>query len=234
MSDMAANSIASGMTCDSGNPCRYTQVIDELQQQIEVLKDQAQTDALTGLYNYRYFADALPREMERAQRSFQPVSLIILDIDHFKKLNDQWGHEIGNQALVHLAKIVRQVIRKLDIACRFGGEEFVIILPNTDLRHSINVANRIREMIEQSDLKLDGNCISITASLGVDEYRPNNSDSVEGFIERVDAWLYKAKHSGRNQVVHPPLVDNTAPTTVTQDEKAALFSTFSYPETDEH
>ena len=234
MSDRLANSIESILVCDSGNPCRYQNVIDDLQQQIDVLKDQAQTDALTGLYNYRYFSDALPREMERAQRSFQPVSLIVLDIDHFKKLNDQWGHEVGNRVLVHLAKIIRQVIRKLDIACRFGGEEFVIILPNTDLRHSINVAQRIREMIEQSDLNIDGNCISITASLGVDEYRSHHSDSAKSFVERVDAWLYKAKHSGRNQVVHPPLMDQSIPTTVTQDEKAALFSTFSYPETDEH
>lgn len=234
MSDAANHSIESIMTCESGDACRYGHVIDELQQQIELLKDQAQTDALTGLYNYRYFADALPREMERAQRSFQPVSLILLDIDYFKKFNDQWGHEIGNQALIHLAKIIRQVIRKLDIACRFGGEEFAIILPNTDLRHSVNVAQRIREMIEQSVLNIDGNSISMTASFGVDEYRAHHSDSMQGFIERVDSWMYKAKHAGRNQVIYPSQVDQVEPTTVTQDEKAALFSTFSYPETDEH
>lgn len=220
--------------CDSGNPCQYNNLINELQQQVEMLKDQAQTDALTGLYNYRFFSDALTREMERSQRSFQPVSMIMIDIDFFKKLNDQWGHEIGNQALIHLATIIRQTIRKLDIPCRYGGEEFVVILPNTDLRHSIAVAKRIRETIEQSVLKLENDSISMTASLGVDEYRPHHSDSADSFVERVDAWLYQAKHSGRNNVMHPPLADNQfIHTNVTSDEKDALFTTFSYPESDD-
>lgn len=220
--------------CDSGQACRYIELINELQQQVEGLKNQAQTDALTGLYNYRFFADALPREMERAQRSFQPVSMIMIDIDFFKKLNDHWGHEIGNQALIHLATIIRQTIRKLDIPCRFGGEEFAVILPNTDLRQSIAVANRIREMIEQSILKIAGDTIPITASLGVDEYRPHHSDSAEGFIERVDSWLYEAKHAGRNNVRHPALANNQPiQTNVTADEKDALFTTFSYPDSNE-
>ena len=220
--------------CNSGSPCRYGELVNDLQQQIETLKDQAQTDALTGLYNYRFFADALPREMERSQRSFQPVSMIMIDIDYFKKLNDQWGHEIGNQALIHLANIIRQTIRKLDIPCRFGGEEFVVILPNTDLRHSIAVAKRIREMIEQLPLLLANESIAITASLGVDEYRPHHSDSKDSFIERVDAWLYQAKHSGRNNVMHPSFVDNQLiHTNVTSDEKDALFKTFSYSELDD-
>ncbi len=214
--------------CASGELCLYKNLIDQLQTEVSILQEQAQTDALTGLYNYRFFADVLPREMERAQRSLQPMSMIMIDIDHFKKFNDQWGHEVGNQALIHIAKLIHQTIRKLDIACRFGGEEFVVILPNTDLRQSIHVANRIREVIEDTCLRITTETISITASLGVDEYRANHTDSLEGFIERVDAWLYQAKHLGRNRVMHPDLsVDVVVATNVTPDEKDALFNAFS-------
>lgn len=214
--------------CDSGVVCRNAELIQDLTQQIDLLKEQVQTDALTGLYNYRFFVDTLPREMERVQRFLQPLSMIMVDIDHFKKLNDQWGHEIGNCALVHIAKLILNSVRKLDFACRFGGEEFVVILPNTDLRQSICVANRIRETIESTPLKLEKHSINITASLGVDEYRPHHTDTLEGFIERVDSWLYQAKHSGRNKVMHVDLQNQVSPnTTVTPDEKDALFSAFS-------
>lgn len=214
--------------CASGVPCLYKQLIEDLTQEVESLKEQAQTDALTGLYNYRFFADALPREMERVQRSLQPMSMIIVDVDFFKKLNDQWGHEVGNQALVHIAKLIYQTIRKLDFACRFGGEEFVVILPNTDLPQSIYVANRIREAIEMTAMPVASQFINITASLGVDEYRANHSDTSEGFIERVDAWLYQAKHTGRNQVKHPDLhLESLIASNVTADEKDALFNSFS-------
>lgn len=213
--------------CASGASCLYTHLIEELKVEVETLKEQAQTDALTGLYNYRFFADALPREMERAQRSLQPMSMIMVDIDHFKKLNDQWGHEVGNQALIHIAKLIFQTIRKLDLACRFGGEEFVVILPNTDLRQSIYVANRIREVIEMTALQVDAQSINITASLGVDEYRANHSDTTDSFVERVDTWLYQAKHSGRNKVMYPDQLEIPVATNVTVDEKDALFNAFS-------
>jgi diguanylate cyclase (GGDEF)-like protein len=178
--------------CASDDVCLNQKLIEQLQLQVAQLTEQAQTDALTKLYNYRFFVDALQREMERAQRSLQPMCLIIIDVDFFKKLNDQWGHEIGNQALQHIARIIHLTTRKLDIACRFGGEEFVVILPNTDLRQSTYVANRIREVIEVSPLEVNGHLIAMTVSLGVDEYRASYSDTQDGFIERVDVWLYKA------------------------------------------
>ncbi len=218
----------SSATCASGVACLYQEMIQNLQLEVDTLKQQAQTDALTGLYNFRFFADALPREMERAQRSLQPMSMIMVDIDYFKRLNDEWGHEIGNQALVHIAQLIYQTIRKLDFACRFGGEEFVVILPNTDLRQSIYVANRIREAIEITPLVLDAQTVPITASLGVDEYRANHADSVDGFIERVDTWLYQAKHAGRNKVMHPDVrFETSLETNVTPSEKDALFGAFS-------
>jgi diguanylate cyclase (GGDEF)-like protein len=164
--------------------------------------------------------------MERASRSFQPLSLIILDIDHFKGFNDRWGHELGNRALSHVAQLIGLTVRKLDFACRFGGEEFVILLPNTDLRQAKNVAERLREIIATTSLALEQELITITASLGVDEYRGNHSDSSDGFVERVDAWLYQAKHAGRNCVKGPVIEPADVSTTVTTEEKDALFGAF--------
>ena len=207
-------------------PCQFLQELHNLRQELELLKELVRTDALTGLYNFRFFSDTLPLEMERARRSCQPLSLIILDIDHFKGFNDQWGHELGNRALSHIAQLIGLTIRKLDFACRFGGEEFVILLPNTDLPQAMNVAERLREIIVSTPLMDEDDVIKITASLGVDEFRGNHSDSPEGFIERVDVRLYQAKHSGRNCVRGPFVEPINVNTTVTPDEKDALFGSF--------
>lgn len=215
------------LSCPRGDtPCQFLQELQTLREEVDLLKEQVRTDALTGLYNFRFFSDALPLEMERASRSFQPLSLIILDIDHFKSFNDRWGHELGNRALSHIAQLVALMVRKLDFACRFGGEEFVILLPNTDLRQALNVAERLREIIATTPLVNEQELITITASLGVDEYRGNHSDSPEGFIERVDAWLYQAKHAGRNCVKGPVIEPADVRTTVTTEEKDALFGAF--------
>lgn len=227
MDSPASSSDFVALSCPIGDvSCRFLQELSSLRQEVDVLKEQVRTDALTGLYNFRFFSDALPLEMERASRSFQPLSLIVLDIDHFKGFNDRWGHEVGNKALSHIAQLIALTIRKLDFACRFGGEEFVILLPNTDLRQSINVAERLREIIANTPLTQDRDSIAITASLGVDEYRGNHSDSPEGFLERVDTWLYQAKHAGRNCVKGPVIEPADVSTTVTTEEKDALFGMF--------
>lgn len=215
------------LSCAQGDmPCKFQQELELLRKEIDSLKEQVRTDALTGLYNFRFFSDALPLEMERARRSFHPLSLIVLDIDHFKMFNDRWGHELGNQALVHIAKLIGLTFRKLDLACRFGGEEFVILLPNTDLRQASQVAERLRETIASTPLPYGQESISITASIGVDEFRGNHSDSPEGFLERVDAWLYQAKHAGRNCVRGPQIESTETISTVTLEEKDALFGVF--------
>lgn len=226
MDSPASNSTSVTPTCPLGDtPCLVLRELQTLQLEVDSLKEQVRTDALTGLYNYRFFSDTLPLEMERASRSFQPLSLIILDIDHFKGFNDRWGHEIGNRALSHIAQLISLTIRKLDFACRFGGEEFVILLPNTDLRQALNVAERLREIIFATSLAHSQELISITASLGVDEYRGSHSDSPEGFVERVDAWLYQAKYAGRNCVKGPVIEREDVSTTVTVEEKDALLGT---------
>jgi diguanylate cyclase (GGDEF)-like protein len=211
-------------SCPVGDtPCPFLQELYVLRKEVGLLKEQVRTDALTGLYNFRFFSDALPLEMERTRRSYQPLSLIILDIDHFKEFNDRWGHELGNRALSHIAKLIGLTIRKLDFACRFGGEEFVILLPNTDLRHTMSVAERLRDIIATTPLADEEEIIALTASIGVDEFRDSHSDSPEGFIERVDAWLYQAKHAGRNCVRGPSVNTSDIGTTVTPEEKDALF-----------
>lgn len=208
----------------SDDTCQFLSEIVELRNEVNSLTELVRTDALTGLYNFRFFKETITLEMERTRRGTQPLSMILLDIDHFKKFNDKWGHELGNHALVHIANLIKVAVRKLDFACRFGGEEFVILLPNTDLRQAVNVAERLREMITTTPLELVGQPpINITASLGVDQFTSNHSETSEVFIQRVDSLLYKSKDNGRNQVTYPDLTNDLKSESVTQEEKNALF-----------
>lgn len=208
----------------SQDTCHFFSEIVSLRKEVDLLTELVRSDALTGLYNFRFFNETIALEMERTRRGTQPLSMILLDIDYFKKFNDEWGHDIGNHALVHIAKLIKVAVRKLDLPCRFGGEEFVILLPNTDLRQAVNVAERLREMISSTPVQTDGGeSIAITASLGVDQFASTNSESSDEFVKRVDLWLYKSKHNGRNQVSHPDLTNKLPVESVTQEEKYALF-----------
>jgi len=225
MKNIADDASLINLLCPHGeNQCEYVSEIIQLRKEVDSLTELVRTDALTGLYNFRFFKETLALEMERTRRSTQPLSVILLDIDHFKKFNDKWGHEIGNHALIHVSSLIKVAIRKLDFGCRFGGEEFVILLPNTDLRQAVSVADRLREMIETIPVKTnDQNFITLTASLGVDEFTSRNSETSEGFIHRVDAWLYKAKNDGRNQVAFPVPSSTIRTDSVSPEEKSALF-----------
>jgi diguanylate cyclase (GGDEF)-like protein len=220
---------APDLNCPRGDSvCHFLGEIVELRKTVDSLTEMVRTDALTGLFNFRFFTETIALEMERTRRGTQPLSMILLDIDHFKKFNDQWGHELGNHALVHIAKLIKVAVRKLDYPCRFGGEEFVILLPNTDLRQAVNVADRLCEMIATTPLEVAGQYpITITASLGVDQFASSNSETSEVFIHRVDSWLYKAKHNGRNQVARPELVTALHNESVSMEEKDALFNLLS-------
>jgi diguanylate cyclase (GGDEF)-like protein len=226
MKTVCDEEIAPALYCPRGdNSCHFLGEIIELRKTIDSLTEMVRTDALTGLFNFRFFTETLALEMERTRRGTQPLSMILLDIDHFKKFNDQWGHELGNYALVHIANLMKLAVRKLDFPCRFGGEEFVILLPNTDLRQAVNVADRLREMIATTPLEVNGqDAIPMTASLGVDQFASSNTESSEAFLKRVDSWLYKSKHNGRNQVSYPDLNAAARLDSVTQEEKNALFS----------
>jgi diguanylate cyclase (GGDEF)-like protein len=157
------------------------------------------TDALTGLYNRRGFYDLGQREIERFQRFGRTLSAIMLDIDHFKEVNDTYGHSAGDQVLATLARRCRTNIRHVDILCRYGGEEFAILLPETDLFTASEIAERIRRSIDDEPFQTDQHLVRVTISLGVTRAIPETSD-LQALLERADTALYRAKANGRNRV----------------------------------
>jgi len=200
--------------------------IDELlasQTEIEELSQLVHKDNLTGLFNFRHFELVLGQELERTQRTGQPTALIMLDLDHFKQVNDEWGHEGGNQVLRQVADTVTQVLRRIDIPCRYGGEEFALLLPSTPLPRAVQAAERLRQAIEEAVVEFDGKQIPVTASLGVGIYVRNANLTGENFVRQVDKQLYKAKEEGRNRVSHEDLEQFRPKGQVGQDEKALLF-----------
>ncbi len=208
---------------------RRCSVIDQvmaLRDEVSQLTQQARTDTLTGLFNFRHLRITLEQEMERTRRTNQSTALIMIDLDHFKQVNDNWGHELGNRALISTAGVIRNNIRSLDIACRYGGEEFTVILPSIDLMSATQVAERIRIAVEQTEIITEGKDIGLTASLGVDIYTANQVDSPEQFIQRADQCLYQAKHSGRNQVCHGRS-DIRSASAVSKEERDLLVDFFS-------
>ncbi len=217
-----ASKSASDKPCPRGKKtCPIYDDVARLRRENEELKETIRTDHLTGLYNVRHLHDALEQEMERTKRTLHPTALIILDLDHFKSVNDTHGHVVGDQALKHIADIIRSTTRKLDIPCRHGGEEFAIVLPSTPHLPAIQVARRIRENVEQSSLALEGEELFFTVSIGLDTYSTRSRETVQEFIDRTDKLLYEAKASGRNRVVYAGPSDD--PGKVGIEEKAALF-----------
>jgi len=157
-------------------------------------------DALTGLYNYRYIQDTLPREISTARRLGSPLSLIFLDVDFFKAYNDQFGHSAGNEALVAIAGVIRGSIRDMDLPCRYGGEEFVVILPATDKFGAMSVGERIVRLIEHMKLPSPSPQGVLTVSAGVASFPVDAADSA-ALVEAADAAMYQAKAWGKNRAV---------------------------------
>lgn len=171
-----------------------------LMEEIERYRELSATDSLTGLHNKRYFAARLSEEMARASRHKGRLSLIFCDIDHFKRVNDNFGHAIGDVVLQQVASVLAgSRLRKSDIIARYGGEEFVVILPETGLQGAGTVAENLRVAVERQQFALDGKPTSITASFGVAEYRPKMTGP-EDLVRDADAALYTAKEKGRNRV----------------------------------
>jgi|TARA_B110000438_G_scaffold21947_1_gene19900 diguanylate cyclase (GGDEF)-like protein len=186
---------------DDGN-CTKLGEVDQLREEVRRLAAMVRTDELTGLFNYRYFSEALSLEMERTRRSGQPTCLIMCDLDHFKSINDIHGHEVGNVVLTQISSLIRNTIRRLDIPCRYGGEEFALILPDTNLRQGVHLANRLRFIIEHSPVSAGNLVLEIEASFGVHVYNHGDKSAEKEFIDRVDGFLYTAKQEGRNRVCH--------------------------------
>lgn len=164
---------------------------------MEELQKLAKTDELTGILNRREFITASVKEINRARRYSRPCSLIIFDIDHFKSINDTYGHSEGDKALKHIVNIVRENIREIDIFGRYGGEEFTLMLPEVDGDAVLRTADRLRLFIENSPLTINDGSIPITASFGAVVFNGEDID-IDELIRRSDEALYKAKNSGRN------------------------------------
>lgn len=178
----------------------FNLMIAQLEQSQKALKDLANIDELTGVYNRREFNKLLKHELERSERYSHCFSLLLLDIDYFKKLNDTYGHQAGDEALRQIAAILKQEVRELDRVARYGGEEFVIILPETSTASAYAVVERIRQVISSYSLSFNGETIKMTISGGLATFPEDGSDS-ESLIYAADQALYTAKRSGRNQII---------------------------------
>lgn len=173
---------------------------DELRRSNQLLMELAQTDPLTRLYNRRHLYEKLEVELNRCYRSGKPISLIMTDIDHFKKVNDQFGHQVGDEVLTRVADLLQQQLRTYDLAARYGGEEFCLVLPETDLDSACDVAERIRKSAEKMDFPQPMDNYTLTMSFGVAAYDGTTEGEIDEIIRFADDALYEAKHSGRNQV----------------------------------
>ncbi|MBW2276116.1 MAG: GGDEF domain-containing protein [Deltaproteobacteria bacterium] len=161
------------------------------------------TDGLTGAFNKRYFDEELKREVFRYLRYRRPLALIMIDIDHFKNVNDDYGHLAGDRVLADLAKLLISIKRSEDTFCRYGGEEFTVLMPETVLSEAVERAEMMRSMVERARFEFDGVAIPITISAGVAEAKPSYEESDE-FVAASDKKLYEAKNGGRNRVEPPP------------------------------
>jgi len=155
------------------------------------------TDALTYLPNRRQIINNLQKEAHRAERYKTPLSISMMDIDHFKNINDTYGHTVGDVVLLQLANMLREGVRESDMVGRYGGEEFLIVLPNTELQRATELAGRLCKIIREKDIEVVGKA-HITVSIGVAEYR-HAEENWQKFLNRADMALYAAKNTGRDR-----------------------------------
>lgn len=182
--------------------------INELEKINEIRSIEARTDFLTGLYNRRYIDSLLHLLIKEAQNEHKPFSILLIDIDHFKSVNDRYGHDVGDIVIQKAAQIFLSSVRTTDILGRFGGEEFIIILPNSHLQSGIQLAKRIHHKIEDYSIRINEQCINITVSIGVTFWEMN--DQFNDIYRRVDEALYEAKKE-RNTIIiktKTPMIDN--------------------------
>ena len=174
-------------------------VIFESRQQQAISEQNSKIDALTGLYNRRWLENSLPRLLARARNNNQPLCILMLDVDHFKQYNDKLGHSAGDVALTSLADTLAANVRPYDYAVRFGGEEFIIILPDATAMDARIIAERLRELVRNTPVEYNEQVLpKITISIGLAELKQHQNEDL--LIEAADAALYRAKHAGRDRV----------------------------------
>ena len=177
----------------------YSDVTD-IVRNAEELERLATTDGMTGVYNRRHFLTLADREWSRARRYERPMSFLMIDIDYFKAINDGFGHQVGDEMIVHLARLARDCKRDCDVLARLGGEEFALLLPETDLAQAEVVAERLRREVAGNALVVASHAIPATVSIGVATALPGMKD-VSDLMKAADQALYDAKHAGRNRVI---------------------------------
>ncbi|MEW6989672.1 diguanylate cyclase [Colwelliaceae bacterium 6441] len=175
--------------------------LQELEEANHELEQKNTLDELTGLFNRRYYDQKLLAELRRSRRNLTPLSLVVIDIDHFKKVNDNYGHSVGDQCLIKLGQLIKQVLRRSsDIGCRYGGEEFCLILPETDRQGAVKFAQELRELVMSTAFMFDNRSINLTISCGVCTYQQEKDMTPVELFDGADKALYQAKANGRNQV----------------------------------
>ncbi len=175
---------------------------DELKEKNAILEELANIDGLTGVTNHRHFQENFDRELNRAIRGDHALALIMVDLDHFKRINDTYGHQAGDFVLKEACRIWKEQLRDYDTLARYGGEEFVVLLPESDAEAALAVAEKLRQATSEHDFDNKGERYAVTASFGVSVFAPGKDEpSKDELIEQADAALYEAKKKGRNRVV---------------------------------
>jgi diguanylate cyclase (GGDEF)-like protein len=210
--------------CPTLKQCSLLEEVGLLRERCRELEELSFVDALTGLYNFRYMQKSLAIEMERTRRTRLPTGLVMIDLDHFKNVNTLYGHECGNAVLARFGKVLKESVRVMDVPCRYGGEEFALILPSAALRESVAIAERLQEGIRRNQFAFGTETVQITASFGVAVFRFTDESTVGEFLNKADRLLYEAKNLGRNRLCAEELVPVFMSDEVTAGEKAALFS----------
>jgi len=174
---------------------------EEIQTLVQELQESANKDPLTNVYNRRFFTEVTNSIVKKLKRDKKSFCILIFDIDDFKQVNDSYGHQIGDKVIIDLSKTITSKLRQSDIVARFGGEEFVVLLQDTDIINANNIAEEIRKSIELKEIKLEDNStVSYTVSIGVTEVTRYNKSCIYESIKRADDALYKAKEKGKNIV----------------------------------
>ena len=166
----------------------------------KTLEYQATRDDLTGIWNRRAILEHLNREVHRSRRNGDPISIAMIDVDHFKRINDTYGHLVGDQALQTTARIIRDKLRPHDMIGRYGGEEFLSVVPNADLEQVAALADRLRRTLEETPIDLGGSKLHLSVSMGVSTAYGDEIATIDPLLHAADEALYKAKHDGRNRV----------------------------------
>jgi two-component system cell cycle response regulator len=199
--------------------------IVELQEENALLRSMALIDNLTGLYNNRFFRLQLETEMARTRRTGLPCCLLMIDLDNFKMINDTLGHLEGDRFLIQVAQTFSQCVRAIDIVCRYGGDEFVAILPSTKIFVAIRIANRFKKAVSEIP---GASGYNVSASIGISEFTVSSPWDVNDFIQAADSAMYDAKSKGRNQVSTRGryISINQGLESVNPEERKAIFSVY--------